>query len=94
MSCLFLLGLTEDVLSDEQILTPFTADSSPASRAAASPADVVTPGPVLTPAGLTALLPKTTFWAFCPHDATHVIIKQNTSRLNLERNCSIFTEDA
>lgn len=55
-----------DALSDEQLLTQLAVDSGPAGRAAASPGDVVTPGPVLTLTGLTALLPEMTLWASYP----------------------------
>lgn len=57
------------MLSDDT-LTQLAADPCPASRAAAPPADVVTPGSVLTPTGLTALLPKVTLWAFCTTQTT------------------------
>lgn len=53
----------------EQLLTQLAGGSGPAVRAAASPADVVTPGSVLTLTGLTALLPQITLWASYPHKA-------------------------
>lgn len=53
-------------VSDE-LLTQLAADSGPPGRAAASPADVVTPGSVLTLTGLAAPLSEMTPRALCPH---------------------------
>lgn len=63
----------QKAIDSDEMLTQVAAESGPSGRAAASPADVVAPAPILTLTGLTALLSKMTFWAFCPHQThTHM----------------------